>query len=399
MSEERRRHLRAELIAGTCRPGAPRFPGLLESANRYGLRCPECQSIAVATAGRDASHLHECLPYVGVCPIHRVPYRLVHPCSTYEALCVTEGPNRARQNSLTFGTRSWELARNGVELDIRERTIQLLTERGYLNRESNKLSVDKLCLDFSKMYSDGFEDCRLTEIAKGAETAQRICRALRRKDGAAVHPVLLVLMHWFLEESQGYQVAITAAKVKHRVEKVTQSIRNAKRNEWRVFRLANPELSRTSLHRKKYLLWTWLHRNDNEWLCRNLPKPLVSCGKRMSEALPPAILDVLGKACMASSGRDDEPPPKRSAYQLRMRLGLSESIFNQLRGSPSKVDWMDAEVRSREELVHERIAWAIRKLRRQEELVSNNSIARIAKLRRKTVADFIAAHAELAKNK
>lgn len=393
LSPERAARLDDQLIAGTGNISVSRTSGLLESAHRHGLRCPECKKKALASVGREVSHCHECIPYLTYCPMHSVAYALEDPCSTYESLCRTKAQGARRANSIAFSEKSWQVSIAPGDCGTFKRLHELLVERRYIN-SSSYLAAEQLNDDFAKKFSAGFEDCRLTELVQRPEAARRICYAIRRPDQPGVHPALAILMLWFLEESDGCTAPVpTSARKKpcSQPVQVARCLRAAKRNEWLKARAEHPGATRTVLRRRKCCLYMWLRTNDRRWFDAHLPTRVVRHGNRSQEGYSESMLSVLAASAPKVFCTRAGLPASRSDYHVRLSLGLKQAIFANVKKSPSGASWMGKCTGSRQAFIKERVEWGIALLRERNALISAASIAAAAKLSRRTVDDFLKA--------
>ncbi|SAK99561.1 hypothetical protein AWB76_07742 [Caballeronia temeraria] len=140
-----------------------------------------------------------------------------------------------------------------------------------------------------------------------------------------------------------------------------------------------PSLSDTAIRRELPAVWAQLYRHEGAWLQQRQRKLLVNRAKHRNGRPTPLLhrLEAALAQAHESCNQPDKPPVRRSIYELRRRIGVSEYAFRStLQGSPSLVG---SELRK--SFVCRRLAWAQTRIADPIQSVSAWKIAHEAKLR------------------
>ncbi|WP_413194742.1 TnsD family Tn7-like transposition protein [Pararobbsia alpina] len=161
--------------------------------------------------------------------------------------------------------------------------------------------------------------------------------------------------------------------------RVKQASERAKQ-DWQSLKDERPNSTQTQLRLRASATFAQLYRHERQWLRH--ATPAATRRARLPRRRPRIPL-----AALTHSVRDAErildtaegPPARKSAYRLRLMLGVSEYALNSSLARTSRGGF----TQSRDEHVTDRIAWVARGQRSVQ--LKEWRVARAAKLRQSTV--------------
>lgn len=387
--------LHNQLTSGTrSRTCAPRMSVFLECGNRFGLDCPECTRETQRQIGRRVSLCQFCIPFVTRCPLHQCKLVLVDECSKMEILARSQSTRESTANSLRFAEIGRYFSLIVSDMNCRATLIEMLKAKGYTNAAGHA-SLAKLCRDFCAFFSDGFEDRRLTILIERRTIPESVIRQLGREE-RAVHPVFMMLMHWFLTDSQGITRRSPAASRRDVEAIVTSALEGPlscpdvstiqlKRNAWITHVDRLHKISRTQTRLLVPALWIWLYRHDRRWLDAHQTVKRQPRRHKKNVALPDFLRTILSSYRDESGEQKNSPPLLQTAYQTRLRYGLNDYAFErscaEIHGTGSKAQMPAAP----QAFIAKRITWAKENLMRNGESLNEAVVARRACLRLETL--------------
>jgi hypothetical protein len=136
---------------------------------------------------------------------------------------------------------------------------------------------------------------------------------------------------------------------------------DAYRTEWLAALALHPEAGRTFLRKHFQRVYTWLRRNDREWLLANLPQ-------RLTKVLPPPRvnweerdLDLAAKVELASLNLLKQPgePIQITIAAIARELGQLALLQQHLDKLPLTAAVLDKIIETREAFALRRIRWVV----------------------------------------
>jgi DNA-binding MarR family transcriptional regulator len=160
--------------------------------------------------------------------------------------------------------------------------------------------------------------------------------------------------------------------------------RDISRDEWISLQKKNPDKGKTELRQMNKVLFTWLYRNDREWLNNNSPaKKRVNNGyirvdwdSRDKEILPKVegiVKDMLNSK---------EKPERISISKIGSKLGIRALLEKHLDKLPRTKAYLDSVKESGRDFRVRRIKWAIRELEKEGQELKEWRIIRKAGIRK-----------------
>ena len=148
-------------------------------------------------------------------------------------------------------------------------------------------------------------------------------------------------------------------------------------------RIAYPDVGRTQLRQLNKALFTWLYRNDREWLCQNSPdkRTMNVITKRVNWNQRDSEILLLVKKLVANLLNSDEKPTRITIGLIGNRLhmkGLFEKHLGKLPMTEAYLNFINetnADFRLR------RICWAVKALEEKGEELQMWRIMRKAGIR------------------
>ena len=155
------------------------------------------------------------------------------------------------------------------------------------------------------------------------------------------------------------------------------------RGKWKALRIAYPDVGRTQLRQLNKALFTWLYRNDREWLCQNSPdkRTMNVITKRVNWNQRDSEILLLVKKLVANLLNSDEKPTRITIGLIGNRLhmkGLFEKHLGKLPMTEAYLNFINetnADFRLR------RICWAVKALEEKGEELQMWRIMRKAGIR------------------
>ncbi|CAN7770564.1 TnsD family Tn7-like transposition protein [Caballeronia sp. LjRoot34] len=324
MSEASLKCLTFSLTDGRYRTPCSRLLPLLQCQNRTELVCPECALNDWHEHRHPVQYCAHCIDYVTRCYRDGALLESEGEGSTYEGLFCKEGTACAGRNSLLYARTAIELSEKCHCIETWPAIVAMLTEKGYV-RESGRWDVATLKRESERFFAEGFEDRRLSEIARLGEFWAIAIRAFARS--RPIHPATIALAYIFATEAGEAPV-----RKKTRPHEPTSGpdddVRSAKRLSWLNLLDDSRDCTRKGLRKKAAALWSWLYRNDRDWFVEHQPQRSRRVGGRRVQPLPPCVEDAIysARADPRSSAYGRAPLP--SAYQMRVAHGMTEFAFN-----------------------------------------------------------------------
>ncbi|MFT4506300.1 TnsD family Tn7-like transposition protein [Caballeronia sp. 15711] len=326
MSEACFNYLTSSLISGRCRTPCPMLLPLLQCQNRTELVCPECAREDWHKHRHPVQYCAHCIDYVTRCYRHGALLESEGEGSTYEGLFCKPGTDTARGNALLYARTATDLSEKSRCTETWPAIVVILTEKGYV-KESGRWDVSTLRRESERFFAAGFEDARLSEIARLGEFWVSAIRAFSR--GRPIHPASIELAYIFATGADGLPVRKkTSAHESASMPEV--DVRSEKRLAWRSLLDRSPNCSRGQLRTKAAALWRWLYRHDREWLVENEPPRIQPPGGRRLRPLPDCIRDAIYSERTDPRYSAYGRAPLPSAYQMRIAHGMSEPAFNRV---------------------------------------------------------------------
>lgn len=245
--------------------------------------CNECNAESMLKRGElYFSRLHQ-LSTVLFCPIHETPlmesgigakqynrHKFIYPDYSLMRVGVLRSYERTDKPNLIKSAKIHKALIEGeVDLygrDFRAVYMSLLHERGFLR---GNCTVDNIKL--ISVFRSYFGDSLLASLY--SSNVSEWLPAIIRKHRKAFHPVRHILTIMFLCESLkefvNYKTEYAipnSAIIGCRVTGVMPY-----RNAWLHLRKGYPEKSKNALRKLSLKTYTWLYRNDREWLDNNSP--------------------------------------------------------------------------------------------------------------------------------
>jgi hypothetical protein len=318
---------------------------------------------------------------------------------------LTRDSRAAVRNSELFGQCAHELALT-TSVCLRAVLKSELGSVGYVD-SADRVRLVKLERDFKALFSDGFEDERLTCLVEDDAFVFNVIRLLGNRE-RAIHPVPLTLLHLFVKRvtsPECAQVLMAEADYIGRLarratvivqsdgpsvqqSRTAQSEVEEKRSAWLSSAADFGSMTRAK-SRRRAALWQWLYRNDSAWLSEQQQVAAWRPPKRRSARMPECLLTTLNEAKtplgVDAAGRDFAP----SSYRVRLHYGLCDYAFGsaaRLAGYPTDASLQPG---ARHAFVAGRIA-KVEPILRSVGESSRFALSRAIKLRPETIARFLA---------
>ncbi|MDR5879418.1 TnsD family Tn7-like transposition protein [Caballeronia sp. LZ032] len=303
------------------------MPGF-ECGNRFGLQCPECALEATRVAGRRISYVAHCIPYATRCPWHGCKLVCDSECSSLEIL-LSQNRGQAREaNALRYARLARSIHQNTVPGALWSRIRANLQDKGYATEEG-RLRLKELRPRFLGLFSEGFEDARLTQLAADWHIIESCIRAANRVDRAAPASIL-VLFDWAAHEIEPIRRKPSRANLGYQKSMEERLFRDVHRKRWLDHSSAAPTATRTHLRHSALGLWTWLYRNDRPWLLANQRPARRPNNPRRTHEIPESVLSTIRGNSVDMRERTGGREPLPSAYQMRLSYGMNDYLFDRV---------------------------------------------------------------------
>lgn len=141
----------------------------------------------------------------------------------------------------------------------------------------------------------------------------------------------------------------------------TQILNESFRNDWLTLQNEYPNSSKTELRKINNRLYTWLYRNDREWLNSNSPKQkqLSIINKRVDwSKRDEEILEVV-KGVVDSIMQSAERPERITIGLVGKKVGKSALLEKHLKKLPLTYAYLSSKVETVQDFQKRRIKWAI----------------------------------------
>lgn len=160
--------------------------------------------------------------------------------------------------------------------------------------------------------------------------------------------------------------------------------RDIYRNEWIGLLKKNPDKGKTELRQMNAALFTWLYRNDREWLNNNSPVK-----KRVNNGYARVDWDIRDKEILAKvegivkNMLDSKEKPERiSISRIGSKLGIRALLEKHLDKLPRTRAYLDSVKESDRDFRIRRMKWAIRELEKEGQELKEWRIIRKAGIRK-----------------
>lgn len=323
MSEANFKCLTSSLIDGRFRTPCPRLLPLLQCENRTELVCPECALHDWHEHRHPVQYCAHCIDYVTRCYRDGALLESEGEGSTYESLFCKEGTDSARRNSLLYARTAIDLSEKCHCIETWPAIVAMLTEKGYV-RESGRWELATLKCESERFFAEGFEDARLSEIARVGEFWVLAIRAFSR--GRPIHPATIELAYLFATGADEAPARKTTSSHESKFEP-DDEVRSAKRLAWTNLLVDSRDCTRGQLRTKASALWTWLYRHDRDWLVEHQPPRTRRPGGRRVRPLPSCVRDAIYSERIDPRYSAYGRAPLPSAYQMRVAHGMNETAF------------------------------------------------------------------------
>jgi hypothetical protein len=318
--------LERALTHGKSRTPCPRLDVSSQCSNRTALICPECAGEDEVRYGRKANHCPHCIDYVTRCFKHETLLRSAGESSTFEALFIRAGSDRARQNALRYARVAVCLFDECLHRPTWSVIASLMNEKRFVSSSGHWRMAD-LRHKFQLFFNAGFEDPRLTHIVEDGNYVEAAIRSLRRERPA--HPAVVALLYIFATDAAALSVRdISPKPCPGPARSVPDTLRSTQRHEWLLAMSRMTGLSRTQMRAQVPALWVWLYRNDRTWFAAHQPALRLPRGGHKTQSAPTATSDVIAANAADPRCSADGRAPLPSAYQMRVAYGMSEYAFN-----------------------------------------------------------------------
>ncbi|WP_175938371.1 TnsD family Tn7-like transposition protein [Caballeronia sp. BCC1704] len=324
MSEASFNCLTASLINGRYRTPCTRLLPLFQCQNRTELVCPECALNDWQEHGHPVQYCAHCIDYVTRCYRDGALLESDGEGSTYEGLFCKEGTTCARRNSLLYARTAIELCEKCHCIDTWPAIVAMLTEKGYV-RESGRWAIATLQRESERFFAEGFEDPRLSEIARLGDFWVSAIRAFSR--GRPIHPATIELAYIFATEADDAPVRKQMGPHEP-TSRPGDDVLSAKRLSWLNLLDDSSDCTRKGLRKKAAALWSWLYRNDRDWFVEHQPQRSRRVGGRRVRPLPACVEDAIYSDHVDPRSSAYGRAPLPSAYQMRVAHGMTEFAFN-----------------------------------------------------------------------
>ena len=155
------------------------------------------------------------------------------------------------------------------------------------------------------------------------------------------------------------------------------------REKWNELRKQYPDMGKTQLRQIDKALFSWLYRNDREWLNQNSPDRIetnavnsrVDWNQRDNEILS-QIKGIVNK--MMNS---DEKPERITISLIGSKLGIRGLLEKHLDKLPKTKAYLDSVKETNHDFRLRRIRWAVKKLKKEGEELQMWKIMRKAGIR------------------
>jgi hypothetical protein len=317
-------YMTSSLIDGRFRTPCPMLLPLLQCQNRTELVCPECALEDWHEHRHPVQYCAHCIDYVTRCYRHGALLESEGEGSTYEGLFCKPGTDMARRNSLLYARTATDLSEKCRCIEAWPAIVAILTEKGYV-KESGRWDLATLRRESERFFAAGFEDARLSEIARLGEFWEASIRAFSR--ARPIHPASIELAYIFATGADGLPVRKKTSAHESALRPEVD-VRSARRLAWKSLLDRSPNCTRGQLQTKATALWRWLYRHDREWLVENEPPRIQPPGGRRLRPLPDCVRDAIYSERTDPRRSAYGLAPLPSAYQMRIAHGMSEAAFS-----------------------------------------------------------------------
>lgn len=168
--------------------------------------------------------------------------------------------------------------------------------------------------------------------------------------------------------------------------KVVEDLSYGYKKEWLVLREQNPKKTKTELRRLNPGLYSWLYRNDKEWLNKNSPdsKQKKSINKRVNWKQRDKEILALVKEAIEEILNASEKPEQVTMNRVGKRIKKLTLLRLHLNKMPQTKSYLEEVIESTEDFQIRRIKWAIEKLKDEGEHLKWWKVVKKAGLREET---------------
>lgn len=154
------------------------------------------------------------------------------------------------------------------------------------------------------------------------------------------------------------------------------------RENWKALQDQYPESSKTTLRRLAPAIYSWLYRNDQEWLNQNSPTlqmPVPSVTKVDWAERDKEVLEKVKDA--VRSLLNEDKPARITISRVGKTIGLMALLEKHLEAMPLTKAYLKSVTESVEDFQIRRIKWAIKQLDNCGEEIQGWKVVRVARLR------------------
>jgi hypothetical protein len=367
--------------------GTSQLNMLLESVNRFGLQCPECKRKSYQDLGYRTSRTCHCISFVTRCPDHDCRLMHDHDCSAFETALISEGNLGRRSNAISFARAALRLLRGTPQESLSVNLVTRLTEKKYI-QESGWFRTNELERICAKLFSDGFEDQRLSWLLKDGCLVRRFVRTVTR-GRSAIHPVYLIVMDCLVSSIDDFSEKRVIRKPTKNPRAIDVDELMSRRSAWELVHAGSAGLTRTEEIRRDPADFFWLYRHDRVWLLNHQVPCSKALGGWVAAKIPLPLIEAIQRNDRDRRVSNRGRAPRPSVYQMRIGFGMSQWAFTRLSNAVGGIGPFAQLPASREIFILRRYQWALTRLPHRDAPWALSSIARYASLRIETLSTFV----------
>ena len=165
--------------------------------------------------------------------------------------------------------------------------------------------------------------------------------------------------------------------------------RDTYRNKWLSLMKNNPDKGKTELQKMNTALFTWLYRNDREWLNNNSPAKKRVNNRYIRVDWNSRDKEILSKVegVVKEMLNSKEKPERISISRIGSKLGIRALLEKHLDKLPRTKAYLDSVKESDKDFRIRRIKWAIQELEKEGQELKEWRILRKAGIRKEYVVE------------
>lgn len=166
--------------------------------------------------------------------------------------------------------------------------------------------------------------------------------------------------------------------------------RDSFRNEWLDLQKQYPEKSKTELRKVNSGLYTWLYRNDREWLNSNSPKKkqITTVNNRVDWNKRDVEILELVKVIVDETLNSTDKPERITICRVGKKIGKLSLLEKHISKLPLTNEYLLQHIESVRDFQIRRIKWAIKECEQEGHDVQWWRVARIAGIRGEWIEDL-----------